>query len=94
MKINVKHIAKLANLPLSGKEEQKFKKQLSSILKYVEKLNKIDTKNIESTSQVTGLENVIGDDEATPSLEQEEVLSNTKQKHNGFFKVKGILDNE
>ena len=91
MKIDVVHVAKLANLPLKPAEEKKFEKQLSDILSYVEKLREVDTKNVETTSQVTGLENVTREDNATPSLTQEEALSNTKSQHNGLFKVKAIL---
>ena len=91
MKINVPHVAKLANLPLKTEEKEKFEKQLSEILSYFEKLKKVDTKNVEATSQVTGLENVTREDEATPSLTQEEALSNTKSQQNGLFKVKAIL---
>lgn len=92
MKIYVSHIAKLANLPLSKKEKEKFEKQLNAILAYIEKLNEVDTKNVEPTSQVTGLENVLREDRPAPSLPQEEVIKNTKSKHNGMFKVKAILD--
>lgn len=91
MKIDVKHIAKLANLPLEKDEEKKFEKQLSEILSYVEKLREVDTRNVETTSQVTGLENVTREDKATPSLTQKEALSDVKSQHNGFFKVKAIL---
>jgi len=92
MKINVGHVAKLANLLIKKEEVEKFGPQLSSVLDYVKKLNEVDTKNIEPTSQVTGLENVTREDEAKPSLSQEETLSNSKSAHNGLFKVKAILD--
>ena len=91
MKINVKHIAKLANLPLTNEEGKKFEKQLSSILKYIEKLNEKNTKGTEITSQITGLENVTRVDETSSSLSQEEALSNSKSNHNGMFKIKKIL---
>lgn len=94
MKIDVAHVAKLAKLPLKPKEKEKFENQLSKILSYIEKLNEVDTKNVEPTSQVTGLENITREDETLSSLTQEEVLSNTKSQHNGLFKVKAILDNE
>ncbi|MDO8658677.1 MAG: Asp-tRNA(Asn)/Glu-tRNA(Gln) amidotransferase subunit GatC [Candidatus Levybacteria bacterium] len=93
MKIDVKHVAKLANLPLKDEEIEKFEGQLSSILDYIKKLQEVDTSSVEETSQVTGLEKVEREDEAKPSLSQEEVLSNAKEKHNGMFKVKAILDN-
>lgn len=92
MKVNVKHIAKLANLPLSPSEEKKFEKQLSDILSYVEKLNEVDTKNVKETSQVTGLKNVTRDDVSFPSLSQKEALANSKSKQNGLFKVKAVFE--
>lgn len=92
MKIDVKHIAKLANLKLNPSDEKKFEKQLNEIVAYVEKLNEVDTKGVEITSQVTGLENVTREDKPAPSLTQEEVLSGTKSKHNGLFKVGAILE--
>lgn len=92
MKIDVSHVAKLANLPLKPEEKNKFEKQLSDILTYVEKLKEVDTKGVEITSQVTGLENVVREDDTKPSLAQEEALSNSKSTHNGLFKVKAILE--
>ncbi len=92
MKIDVNYVAKLANLRLMPYEEQKFGKQLSEILSYVEKLKEVNTKNVEITSQVTGLENVTREDETSPSLTQEEALSGTNNIHHGFFKVPVILE--
>jgi aspartyl-tRNA(Asn)/glutamyl-tRNA(Gln) amidotransferase subunit C len=92
MKIDVLHIAKLANLPLKKEEIEKYEKQLSSILEYIEKLQKVNTNNVKETSQVTNLENVTRDDTTTPSLSQDEALSNTNSKLNGLFKVKAILE--
>ena len=94
MKIDVAHVAKLANLPLTDEEKNKFEKQLSETLDYVKQLEKIDTKGIEPTSQITNLENVTREDIVKPSLSQEDALRNAKSTHNGFFKVKGILKNE
>jgi aspartyl-tRNA(Asn)/glutamyl-tRNA(Gln) amidotransferase subunit C len=92
MKIDVSHIAKLANLPLDKSDEKKYEEQLSSILGYIENLKKVNTEGVAETSQTTGLENVSADDIASPSLSQEEALLNTKNKHNGLFKVKAILE--
>jgi len=92
MKIDVLHIAKLANLPLKKGEIEKYEKQLSSILEYIEKLQKVNTENVAETSQVTNLENVTRDDSTTPSLPQDQATLNTKNKHNGLFKVKAIFE--
>lgn len=92
MKIDVKHVALLANLQISQEEEEKFEKQLSDVLSYIDKLQKVDTDGVPETSQTTGLENVMREDTTAPSLSQDEALSNAKNKHNGLFKVKGILE--
>ncbi len=93
MKINIKHVAKLANLTLTSEEEKKFENQLSKVLDYINKLNEIDTKDVAPTAQVTGLMNIQRDDvKSLPSLPAEEALKNAKSKHNNLFKVKAILE--
>lgn len=91
-KDKVKHVALLADLKLSQKEVKKFQKQLSEILGYIDVLNKLNTKGVEPTSQLTGLENVLREDKPGSSLSQEGVLSGAKEKHNNFFKVKAIFE--
>ena len=94
MQLNIKHIAKLANLPLSDKEEKKIEKQLDETLKYIDILQEVDTKNVMPTAHVTGLENVTREDTTTASLSQDQALANTKKTNQGFFEVEAILDNE
>lgn len=94
MKIDVKKVAKLANLSLTPDEEEKFEKQLSDILSYVEKLKEVDTKDVTPTSQTTGLENITREDVTTPSLTQEDVLAGAQSTHNEMFKVKAVLEHE
>lgn len=88
----VKHVAELANLSLTPKEFKKFQQQLSEVLDYVSQLSKVDTSGVEPTSQVTGLENVFREDQTKPSITQDEVLSETKNSHHGFFKVHKIFE--
>ena len=82
--MDVKHVAKLANLPITDEEEKKFATQLAAILDYISQLQGIDTTGITPTSQVTGLTNVTRNDEVTPSLKLDQ----------DYFKVKAIFDNE
>ncbi|MBI2616987.1 Asp-tRNA(Asn)/Glu-tRNA(Gln) amidotransferase subunit GatC [Candidatus Gottesmanbacteria bacterium] len=88
----VSHVAHLARLGLSKEDLEKFQKQLSQIIEFVDELENVDTKGIEPTSQVTGLENVFREDEIKPSLSQEVVLSNAPRKHNGYFVVDAIFN--
>jgi len=87
----VKHVARLANLKLSEDEFEKFQKQLSDVVAYIEKLKQLKTKGVEPTSQVTGLENVFREDKVKSSMTQVEALSNTRETYKGFFKVKAIF---
>lgn len=88
----VKKVAKLANLPLTPEEEEKYSEQLSAILEYVDQLNQVDTLGVEPTFNVTGLNNVMSEDETVISLSQEEALSNASKKENGFFVTKGVFE--
>lgn len=94
-KFEVEKIAKLANLNLKDAELIKFTAQLEEVIEYnVEQLNKVNTENIEPLHNVSGLTNTTRNDEASPYLNQNEVLQNSKETHNGFFKVKAILDQD
>lgn len=89
----VKKIAKLANLELSEKQLGKFTTQLTKVIDYnVEQLAKADTNKVEPLLNVSGLTNSTRDDQTQPGLTQEQVLQNSDETHNGFFKVKQILD--
>ena len=92
-KDEVLHVAKLAGLNLSDAEIKKFPPQLSSIVDFISQLNKVDTKGVEPTAQVTGLENIFRKDEVNSSniLSNDAALSGTDEIHNGYFKVGAIL---
>ena len=85
------HIAQLANLVLKDKEIEKLTDQLSETIKHVNQLKEINTTHVEPTNHVTNLENVTREDKITPSLSQEEALSNAKNTYKGFFKVKAVF---
>lgn len=91
----VKHVAKLANLPLTSDEEKKYSQQLSKILDYIDQLNSVDTKDVEPTFNVSGQSNIVAKDEVGDCiLPQEDVLSNAPKKENGFFVTKGVFEAE
>ncbi len=89
--MDVKKVAKLANLPLTEGEEEKYSDQLSKILEYIEQLNKVDTANIEPTFNVSGQENVMDKDQIGECLEWEKGLPAGRQ---GFFVTKGVFTDE
>ncbi len=87
----VKKIAVLARIELRDGEVEKFQKDLSTVLDYVEELKKVDTEGLEIVSQVTGLENVQRDDEAVVADNREEIMKNAPEIKDGYYKVKAIL---
>lgn len=58
----VRHIAKLARLTLRDDEIEKYVKELSAILGYIDQLQEVDTEGVEATAQVTGQSNVFRED--------------------------------
>lgn len=91
-KEEVKKVAQLARLELTEAETEKYQKELSAILGYVDILNKIDTGDVEATANVAGLTDICSKDAKNPSLNREVVLSNVPEKQNGYIKVKPVLE--
>ena len=90
-KKEVEHIAQLARLKLTDEDMATYSQQLSDILDYVDKMQTVDTKDVEPTSQVTGLTNVMREDKIIESGINEELVSLSPDSDNGYVKVPKIL---
>jgi len=91
-KEEVKHIAKLARLGLAEKEIEKFRKELSSILDYIEKLKEVDVSKVEPTSHSFEVKNVMRDDQSQKSkVKSQKLLELAPEIKEGYLKVKSIL---
>jgi len=88
----VRKVAKLARLELAEGEVEEFTAQLSAILDYVEKMNELDTSNVEPLAHCLPISNVFRDDSVKASLGTEKTLANAPQRDGEFFKVPKILD--
>lgn len=89
---DVEHVAKLARLELQPEEKEIFTEQLNAILKYVDKLNELDTSQVEPTSHVLPLVNVMREDEPRPSLPIEKVMLNAPDEEDGQFRVPAVIE--
>jgi len=89
----VDHIAKLAKIPVSEKEKEELAVGFNKTLNVVNELFKVDVVGVDPTHQITGLENILREDSINEkkTLTQDQALSNTKKKHNGYFMVDQIL---
>ena len=89
---DVEHVAELARLDLTAAEKEQFIAQLNSILTYVEKLNELDTVDVEPTSHVLPMSNILRNDEVRPSLDRAKVLHNAPEESHSFFKVPRFIE--
>ena len=94
---DVRYVADLAHLELTEEEVQKFLPQIDSILEYVQKLNELDTSQVEPMAQVTypGSENAsFRPDQARRNFSQDEALANAPEPGSGSFKVPRVIERE
>ena len=88
----VKHVAHLARLAITEDEANRFTQQLDKIITFAEQLNEVDTENVEPTSHVLEIKNVMREDVAKPGLPNEEVLKNAPDHQDGQIKVPPIIE--
>lgn len=88
----VDHVAKLCRIHISQEERKKFAEQLNQILAYMDKLNELNTENVEPTSHAVPLKNVLRKDELSRSMDTENVLANAPDKYKEYFKVPKIIE--
>ncbi len=85
-------LAQLSCLKLTDEEIERFRVELSSILDYVQMLDKVDVKGLEPTSQVTGLKNVMREDEVKDyQVKPADLLKSAPAVEKNQFKVKSVL---
>lgn len=90
----VAQIANLARLSLTDQEKTRYAEQLSVIFDYIEILNEVDTSTVEETCQVTGLMDVVREDEAVSSDEvfRKKLIASFPEKSGDLLKVKAVFE--
>ena len=91
----VRYVADLANLSFSDEEVGRFARELDGILEHMDKLNELDTSNVEPMAQVLYAAEETAtlrpDRERTP-LGSDVALANAPQKGAGYFKVPRVIE--
>lgn len=90
-KEEVIEVAHLARLAITDAEAEHFAEQLEAITNAMELLNELDTENVEPTTHVLPMVNVLREDKSEPGLPRETVLKNVKEHEAGQVKVPTIL---
>jgi len=83
----VLHVAKLARLALSEEEVERMSRELSAVLRHIEKVSELELDGVPPTSHVIDVVNALRPDEPRPSLPREVALANAPEPLDAGFGV-------
>ena len=88
---DITKISALARIRLSEPEKERMSGQFVQILKYIDKLNELDTENVEATSHVLPIQNVFREDKAQKNFPESDYLAQAPSQDHGHYQVPKIL---
>ena len=88
----IEYVGILSKLELSEEEKEQAKKDMGSMLDYIDKLNELDTTGIEPMSHVFPVQNVFREDVVTNGDEREKTLKNAPGEKDNMFMVPRTFD--
>jgi aspartyl-tRNA(Asn)/glutamyl-tRNA(Gln) amidotransferase subunit C len=88
----IEYVAHLARLEIDDSQKDKFTSQLNDILLYIDKLNELDTKDMEPMSHAIAVTNAFREDEIGDSLGTEKSLANAPDARGEFFRVPKVIE--
>lgn len=91
-KKDVEYVAQLARLTFTGEEKEALTKDLNSILDYMEKLNELNTDNVDIIVNPYYIENKFREDEVEPSMPLEDVIKNAPDSLEEYILVPKVID--
>ena len=89
---SVQRVATLARLRLTGDEESALTAELDYILGYMEKLNELDTSNVELFSHVVDNPDALREDKVSNQPNADTLLANAPERDETFFRVPKIIE--
>ena len=91
-KDTVKHISKLARISLDEKKINNLSKDLSSIMKFIEKLNELNTDKTTPLTSIINASLKSREDEVKDGKIRDQILKNSPEKSEEFFVVPKVLE--
>jgi len=91
-KDTVKHISKLARISLDGKKISSLSKDLSSIMKFIEKLNELNTDKVVPLTSIINASLKSREDEIKDGKIRDQILKNSPEKNEEFFVVPKVVE--
>jgi len=91
-KDTVKHISKLARISLDEKKIDNLSKDLSSIMKFIEKLNELNTDKTTPLTSIINASLKSRDDDVKDGKIRDQILKNSPEKNEEFFVVPKVIE--
>ena len=91
-KNKIKHVSKLARISIDDNKIDSLTKDLSSIFKFIEQLNKLNTDKIEPLSSILNDSLRLRKDEINDGKIRDKILKNSPQKNEEFFVVPKVIE--
>ena len=88
----IKTIANLARLRFPKEDEEKFMKDIDSILAWVEELKEVDVSGVEPLVSVTPRTDAVRTDEVSDGNLQTELMANAPESVQGFYEVPRMVE--
>ena len=88
----IKHISKLSRISVDDKKAEKLAGDLNSIFEFIEKLNELDTENIEPLTSVAEITLKLRSDEVKSENIREQILKNSPDENEDFFVVPRVVE--
>lgn len=88
----IDYVGILAKLELTADEKEQAKKDMASMLDYIDKLGELDTTGIEPMSHVFPVENVMREDIVTNGDGSRQTLANAPERNDDAFIVPKTVD--
>ena len=91
-KDTIKHISKLARISLGDKKIDSLSKDLTSIMKFIEKLNKLNTDKINPLTSIINSSLKSRIDEVKEGKIRDQILKNSPESNDEFFVVPKVIE--
>ena len=91
-KDKIKHVSKLARISVDEKKIDGLTKDLSSIFKFIEQLNELNTDKVEPLSSILNEPLRSRKDEINDGKIRDEILENSPNKNEEFFVVPKVIE--
>jgi len=88
----IKHISKLARISVDEQKAEKLAEDLNSIFKFIEKLNKLKTDNVEPLTSVAETTLKLRPDEVKSKDIREQIIKNSPQDNEDYFVVPKVIE--